>query len=216
MKAKRAPAEAERAAKIFRSLSREYPEAGCTLDHHSPLELLVSTILSAQCTDARVNQVTPKLFAKYRTAKDFAKRPIEELEREIKPTGFYRQKAKSIRAACRILVEKHQGEVPAAMDALLELPGVARKTANVVLGNGFGIASGIVVDTHVRRLAGRLDLSREKDPVKIEQDLIKLFPKKHWILVGHLLQAHGRRICLARKPLHEKCVVRALCPSADI
>jgi endonuclease-3 len=216
MKPKKWLAEAKRANAIFNSLTKKYPDAGCTLDYHSPLEILVATILSAQCTDARVNQVTPKLFAEFRTAKDFAERPVEELELMIKPTGFYRQKAKSIRGACRILVEKHNGEVPAAMDALLELPGVARKTANVVLGNAFGIACGIVVDTHVRRLAGRLDLSREKDPVKIEQDLMKLFPKKRWILVGHLLQAHGRRICLARKPLHGKCVVRTLCPSADI
>ena len=216
IKTKKTAGLGECAKKIFGILEKEYPNARCTLDYRSPFELLVATILSAQCTDARVNQITPSLFKKYPRPEDYLHRPVSELEKDIRPTGFFRNKARSIVGSSRILVEKHRGEVPDTMDALLELPGVSRKTANVVLGNAFGIASGVVVDTHVRRLADRLRLSEQKDPAKIEKDLMEILPQKNWILFSHLMQAHGRKICIARKPRCPQCVINKLCPSAQI
>jgi endonuclease III len=211
-----APETKKRARRIVRVLKKEYPEARCSLNYSNPLELLVATILSAQCTDERVNLVTADLFRKYRTAEDYAAAPAEELERDIHSTGFFRNKAKSIQGACRLISERHGGDVPASMDELLELPGVARKTANVVLGNAYGIASGVVVDTHVARLSERLGLSREKTPEKIEQDLASLVPESDWILFPHLLIAHGRKVCKARAPVCGECVLAKLCPSAFI
>jgi len=204
----------ERSHEILRILKETYPEAGIALKFENPLQLLVATILSAQCTDERVNRVTPGLFKKYPSARAFAEADPEELAQDIRPTGFYKQKAGFIKEACRILVEKHGGEVPKSMEALLELPGVARKTANIVLTNAYGIVEGIPVDTHVRRLAHRLGLSRQKDPLRIERDLMDLIPKEDWAVIPYVLQAHGRRICTARKPKCEKCVVKDLCPSA--
>ena len=169
------------AAEVVRLLRREYPDAACTLDFHTPLELLIATILSAQCTDQRVNQVTPGLFRKYPSAAHYARAPLAELEHDIQSTGFFRNKAKNIQAACRVLVERYQGQVPQEIESLVELPGVGRKTANVILGTAFGIASGIVVDTHVARVSRRLGLTREKDPVKIERDLMELIPRREWV-----------------------------------
>jgi len=204
----------ERLRRIVRTLGRVYGDAHCALVHSNALQLLVATILSAQCTDNRVNSVTSELFKKYRTAKDFADADPKELEAAIRPTGFFRNKAKSIRGAAARIVEKHGGEVPSTMEELLELPGVARKTANVVLGTWFGKATGVVVDTHVRRLAQRLQLTREDDPKKIEQDLMKLLPIEEWINFSHRLIWHGRRICTARKPKCGECPIAADCPSA--
>jgi len=198
---------------MIRTLKREYPKARCSLDYSSPLELLVATILSAQCTDERVNKVTPGLFRRYPTAADYASAPPEELEREIHSTGFFRNKARSIQGACRQLRDEHGGRVPQTMDELLKLPGVARKTANVVLGNAYGQASGVVVDTHVARLSERLGLSAEKAPEKIEQDLMRLVPRRDWVLFPHLLIAHGRKICKARAPLCCDCPLQQVCPS---
>ncbi len=206
--------EKKRARRIIGLLKREYPDATCSLNHTSPLELLVATILSAQCTDERVNLVTADLFRKYRTCEDYAAAPAAELEQDIRSTGFFRNKAKAIQGACRLLLEEFGGRVPETMDELLRLPGVARKTANVVLGNAFGIASGVVVDTHVARLSARLALSAEKSPEKIEQDLINLVPEADWIVFPHLLIAHGRKICKARTPLCAECVLEPLCPSS--
>lgn len=206
--------EQQRARKIISLLKRAYPDAQCSLNHTNSLELLVATILSAQCTDERVNLVTVSLFSKYRCSDDYVKVPTSELEEDIRSTGFYRNKARAIQGACRIISEQHQGKVPDAMEALLELPGVARKTANVVLGNAFGITSGIVVDTHVARLSGRLGLSAEQQPEKIERDLMPLVPRKEWIHFPHLLIAHGRQVCKARTPLCEECPVERLCPSS--
>ena len=206
--------EKQRTRTIIRLLRREYPEARCTLDYSNPLELLVATILSAQCTDERVNLVTADLFRKYRGCEDYLHATQSELESDIRPTGFYRNKAKAIRGACRMISEQYGGRVPETMDHLLALPGVARKTANVVLGNAFGIASGVVVDTHVSRLAARLGLSTEKQAGKIERDLMELVPKKDWIDFSHLLIAHGRQVCKARTPLCADCVVERLCPSS--
>ena len=206
--------EKERTRKIIRLLKRAYPDAQCSLHHANPLELLVATILSAQCTDERVNLVTADLFRKYRSWEDYAKVEQSELEADIRPTGFFRNKARAIQGACRMIGEQFGGHVPARMDDLLKLPGVARKTANVVLGNAFGIASGIVVDTHVTRLAGRLALSTQKTAEKIERDLVELVPRKDWIDFSHLLIAHGRKTCKARTPLCEECVVEELCPSS--
>ena len=206
----------QRAGRITRRLKKEYPEARCSLNHTSPLELLVATILSAQCTDERVNLVTAELFRKYRTCADYLRVAQTELESDIRPTGFFRNKARAIQGACRLIEERHAGEVPAEMEALLELPGVARKTANVVLGNAFGIASGVVVDTHVTRLSSRLGLSQAKTAEKIEQELAELIPRKDWIIFPHLLIAHGRKVCKARTPLCGECVVAAECPSAQI
>jgi endonuclease-3 len=208
------PEKKKRVRRVVSTLKKEYPDARCSLDHASPLELLVATILSAQCTDERVNLVTADLFRKYRTWQDYASAPSAELERDIHSTGFFRNKAKSIQGACRMIGERHGGRVPDSMEPLLELPGVARKTANVVLGNAYGIASGVVVDTHVARLSERLGFSSEKSPEKIERDLASLVPKSDWILFPHLLIAHGRKICKARTPLCGVCPVAKLCPSA--
>lgn len=204
----------ERLRKIVRTLARAYGDAHCALVHSNALQLLVATILSAQCTDNRVNSVTAELFRKYRTAKDFADADPKELEAAIRSTGFFRNKAKSIRGAAARIVEKHGGEVPSTMEELLELPGVARKTANVVLGTWFGKASGVVVDTHVHRIARRLQLTCEDDPKKIEQDLMKLLPIEEWINFSHRLIWHGRRICMARKPKCGECPIAEECPSA--
>jgi len=204
----------KRLQSIMGALAAAYPKAHCELNFANPLELLISTILSAQCTDTRVNQVTAELFKKYRTAKDYAEADPEKFAMEIRSTGFYRNKAKNIQNACRELVEKHGGQVPASMEELTRLPGVGRKTANVVLGNAFGINAGIVVDTHVARLAGRLGLTKETDPEKIEQALMALVPQKDWTLFSHWLIWHGRRRCSARKPDCANCEIRQWCPSA--
>ena len=205
---------AERVRIILPILKKAYPLARCSLDHAKPLELLVATILSAQCTDDRVNIVTKSLFKKYRTAKDYAAVPREELEKDIQSTGFFRNKAKSIRAMAASLIEKHGGAVPRTMDELTELAGVGRKTANVVLGNAFGINVGVTVDTHVTRLSDRLGLTKHTDAVKIEQDLMPIVPQEDWALWSHLLIHHGRAICQARKPKCAECVVNDWCPSA--
>ena len=205
-------AKIERTQKIIAVLRATYPDAHCELHFSTPLELLVATILSAQCTDKRVNLVTAELFKKYRSAADFAAAPLAEIEAAVKSTGFFRNKAKNIQACCAALVEKFAGEVPHTMAELHSLAGVGRKTANVVLGNAFGINAGVVVDTHVTRLAGRLGMTRETDAVKIEQDLIKLVPPKDWMMFSHWLIWHGRRRCSARKPECENCEVKNLCP----
>jgi endonuclease III len=205
-----------RAAKIVRQLARTYAGATTALDWSNPLELLVATILSAQCTDERVNKVTKSLFLKYRTAADYAAASQEQLERDIQSTGFFRNKAKNLRACCQVLADRFSGQVPADMDALVELPGVGRKTANVVLGTAFGIASGIVVDTHVARLSTRMGLTQNKDPVKIEQDLQALIPPRQWIDFAHYLIHHGRRVCAARKPNCEECPVSSHCPRVGV
>jgi endonuclease III len=210
------PEEKKRVRRLIKLLRAEYPEARCSLDHTNPLELLVATILSAQCTDERVNAVTAGLFRKYRTWEDYASAPAAELERDIHSTGFFRNKAKSIQGACRQIGERHGGSVPRTMDELLGLPGVARKTANVVLGNAYRIASGVVVDTHVSRLSARLGLSAEKTAEKIERDLTAVVPESDWIDFSHLLIAHGRKVCKARNPLCGACVLATLCPSAGL
>ncbi len=204
----------KRAVKIIALLSKEYPEAKCSLDYRNPLQLLVSTILSAQCTDKRVNLVTPALFEKLKTARDYAAADIGVLEECVRTTGFYRNKAKSLKNAGRALVEKFDGQVPRTMEELLSLPGVGRKTANVVLGNAFGIAAGVVVDTHVNRIAARLGLAPKESPEKMERKLMEVVPKKHWILFPHLLIHHGRAVCKAQRPNCRGCVVRKLCPSS--
>ncbi|HEX7175828.1 MAG TPA: endonuclease III [Pyrinomonadaceae bacterium] len=209
-------ADRQRTARIIRKLKKSYPDARCSLNHTSPLELLVATILSAQCTDERVNLVTANLFRKYRRASDYIAVPQTELEADIRSTGFFRNKAKAIQGACRLLDERHGGEVPADMEALLELPGVARKTANVVLGNAYGEASGVVVDTHVTRVSSRLGLSAQNTAEKIEQDLIELVPRSDWIIFPHLLIAHGRKVCKARTPLCAECVLSPDCPSSTV
>jgi endonuclease-3 len=206
--------EKQRTQKIIRLLKREYPEAHCSLNHSNPLELLIATILSAQCTDERVNIVTAKLFRKYRRSEDYYAVAQTELENDIRSTGFYHNKAKAIQGACRIINEQHEGRVPENLEDLLALPGVARKTANVVLGNAFNITSGIVVDTHVARLSERLRLTEHTQPEKIERDLMELVPRKDWIIFSHLLIAHGRLVCKARTPLCGECVVEPLCPSS--
>ncbi len=195
-------------------LKEEYPDARTELNWKNPLQLLVATILSAQSTDVRVNEVTKGLFEKYRTAEDYTQADLGRLEEEIRPTGFFRNKARSIRNMARILVEDHGGEVPRTMSELVRLPGVGRKTANVVLGNAFGIDEGVVVDTHVRRVAGRLGLSGERDPEKIERDLLRVVPEGERTLFSHLLIFHGRRVCKARKPDCPNCVLNDVCPSA--
>ena len=215
-RAKRFAPAAARAPEIYRRLSAAYPDAKCALDHRNPYELLVATILSAQCTDKRVNMVTPALFAKYPDAPTLAAAKPEDLEAMIQSTGFFRNKTRSLLGMSAKVVDAHGGDVPATMEQLVELPGVGRKTANVVLGNAFDTNVGIVVDTHVTRLSQRLALSREKDPVKIEQDLMTLFPKHQWTMLAHLLISHGRAICDARRPLCEKCVVNDLCPSSRV
>lgn len=206
----------QRAKVIVQKLKRYYPDAHCALDHDNALELLVATILSAQCTDERVNQVTKSLFQHYRTAHDYADADLAELEREVKSTGFFRSKAKSIKGSGARLVAEHGGQVPADLAALTALPGVGRKTANVVLGNAFGVAVGIVVDTHVKRLAYRLGLTSAKTPEKVEADLLALVDKRDWINFSHWLIFHGRRICKARKPQCEICPLEGECPKRGV
>ena len=195
-------------------LERLYPEAGCTLDHLNPLQLLVSTILSAQCKDERVNGVTPALFRRCRTAADFARMPLAELESMIRSLGFFRVKARSIRNSCARIVSIHGGEVPRTLDELTALPGVGRKTANVILSNAFGINQGIAVDTHVGRLSLRLGLSRENDPAGVERDLMTMVPREEWAVISHRLISHGRSVCRARHPLCYECMLAPKCPSA--
>jgi endonuclease-3 len=212
------PPLAERAPRtlgIVARLEAAYPDAQCALRHANPLQLLIATILSAQCTDARVNMVTPALFARYPTAEAFADAELHELEEMIRSTGFYHNKAKNIIGCCQALVLRHGGQVPADLDALVALPGVGRKTANVVLGNAFGIP-GVVVDTHVTRLSQRLDLTSQEDPNKIERDLMEIVPRDKWTLWAHLLIEHGRRVCKARAPQCVACVLADLCPSSDV
>ena len=206
----------QRAAKIIRLLAKTYPDATCALEFHNPLELLIATILSAQCTDQRVNLVTKELFRKYRNAADYARAPLAELERDIQSTGFFRNKAKSIHGCCETLAERFGGEVLRDMESLVELPGVGRKTANVVLGTAYHIASGVVVDTHVTRVSRRLGLTTEKDAVRIEQDLTALLPKKEWIDFSHRVIWHGRKICAARKPLCKQCPLLPVCPRVGV
>ncbi|MBK9153670.1 MAG: endonuclease III [Chloracidobacterium sp.] len=203
---------ATRSAEIIRRLKKTYPDAHCALQHSNAFELLIATILSAQCTDERVNIVTSTLFRKYRSPQDFLAASQTELENDIRSTGFFRNKAKNIRAACERIVEVYGGKVPDSMEDILTLGGVARKTANVVLGNAFGIASGVVVDTHVSRLSQRLGLTEAKQPEKIEADLMELVPKKHWIMFPHWMIFHGRQVCQARKPKCASCVLADLCP----
>jgi endonuclease-3 len=205
-----------RTRKIITRLRREFPAARCALDHHNPLELLVATILSAQCTDARVNMVTPALFAKYRTAADYATADPAVFEKEIQSTGFFRNKTKSILGMAHALLERHGGRVPDTMEELVALPGVGRKTANVVLGNAFGKNEGIVVDTHVQRISGLLELTAERTPEKIERDLMAVVPRKDWTIFSHLLILHGRKTCIARRPKCEACVINRLCPSSRV
>jgi endonuclease-3 len=203
-----------RAARVTRILARHYGKAECALRHRNALELLVATILSAQCTDVRVNLVTPGLFRRFPTARALADADRVELERLIRSTGFYRNKARSLRGAARRIVEKHGGEVPGTMEELLELPGVARKTANVVLGTWFGKASGVVVDTHVLRITGLLQLTRQTNPARVERELMELLPEREWIDFSHRLIRHGRRICIARRPKCDVCPLASCCPSA--
>ena len=219
MKTKTKNPQAERRArvrKIVARLEREYPDATCALHHSSALELVVATILSAQCTDARVNMVTPVLFAKYRTSRDYAAADPRVLEREIQSTGFFRNKTKSIIGMAQALVEHHGGEVPDTMEALTALPGVGRKTANVILGTWFKKNEGVVVDTHVQRLSRLMKLTRHDDPVKIERDLMELLPRDKWTWWSHTLIQHGRQVCIARRPKCEECVVNKLCPSSRV
>jgi len=209
-------ARASRLKKIIAALDRAYPEAHCELHHTDPLELLVATILSAQCTDKRVNIVAKELFKKYRSAADYANAPRAELEQAIKSTGFFRNKAKNIQACCRKLIKRHGSRVPRTMEELTQLDGVGRKTANVVLGNAFGINAGVVVDTHVSRLSQRLGLTSQKTPEKIELELMALVPQKQWALFSHWLIWHGRRRCDARKPDCEGCEIKKLCPQIGV
>jgi len=205
-----------RAQALCEAFPRIYPDAHCELNHSNPLELLIATILSAQCSDVQVNKVTPNLFKKYRTARDYAEADPDALERDLRAIGLYRNKAKNIRAACRILADRHGGAVPRSMEELIQLPGVGRKTANVVLGNAFGQNVGIVVDTHVARLSTRLGLTRQTDPAKIEIALMKIVPREKWTLFSHWLIFHGRRRCKAQNPDCPGCELRHLCPSARI
>jgi endonuclease-3 len=207
--------EPKRVAAILAKLDQAYPNATCELKHESPFQLLVSTILSAQCTDVRVNQVTESLFKKYTSPEAFAYATPSELEKEIRPTGFFRNKTKSIMGASKAIVEQFGGQVPHTMEEILTLPGVARKTGNVVLGTAYGLASGIVVDTHVLRLSRRLDLTRHEEPKKVEEDLMKIIPQEKWISFSHQLIWHGRRVCVARKPKCVECNLEPLCYSKD-
>ena len=211
---RQAPIE-ERAPEVIRRLEAAYPDAKVALNFSNPLECLVATILSAQCTDEKVNEVTATLFKKYRRAEDYLAVPEDELKADIKPTGFFNQKAASIRAACQRIVEVYGGEVPGTMEDLLTLRGVARKTANIVLGNSFGVVEGIAVDTHVKRLANRIGFSDESDPVKIEQDLMRLIPREKWFSFTYVLIDHGRAICHAKKPRCTECPIEPLCPSSQ-
>jgi endonuclease-3 len=205
----------QRVRRILGVLARLYPDAHCALHHDNPLQLLIATILSAQCTDVRVNLVTPALFARYRDARAFAEADIGELEKAIQSTGFFRNKARSIKACCRILVDEHGGRVPATMEELVPLPGVGRKTANVILGNAFGVP-GITVDTHVGRLSRRLGLTTAEDPVKVERDLMALVPEKDWTMFSHRLIFHGRQVCFARKPNCPGCALEKYCPKVGV
>ena len=205
MKRKTPALPAEKIEAVLKLLDQYYPNAQCSLNFSNPLELMVATILSAQCTDERVNQVTSSLFRKYPTMESFADARLEELEEDIRPTGFFRNKAKNIRETCRILVDQYDGKIPNDLEKLIKLPGIGRKTANVILGNAFHIASGIVVDTHVARVSRRLGLTSNENPGKIEQDLMDLIPADRWILFSHQLIQHGRQVCLARKPKCEEC-----------
>jgi endonuclease-3 len=219
--AARQPAEAademrRRARTVVRRLTKTYPDAKCSLAFRNPLELVVATILSAQCTDDRVNMVTPALFRRYPTVEAFAQARLGDIEELIRSTGFYRNKAKSIIGMATSVVDQHDGAIPRDMDALVALPGVGRKTANVVLGNAFGIAAGVVVDTHVGRITRLLRFTSEKDPVKVERDLIDIVPKRSWILFPHLMIQHGRAVCIARRPRCTECVLADLCPSAQL
>ena len=206
----------ERAEQIYDLLWEEYPDARCALEHRDPYQLSVATILSAQCTDERVNMVTPTLFEAYPSVEELACARPEELEEMIRSTGFFRNKAKSLIGMATGVSEKHGGELPRSMDELVKLPGMGRKTANVVLGNAFGIDEGVVVDTHVKRLSGLMGLSGEKTPEKIEQDLMGIFPRERWTMLSHLLIFHGRQVCKARKPRCEACLVSHLCPSSRV
>lgn len=211
------PAERKtRADKIVRLLTKHYSDAKCSLDFRTPHQLLVATILSAQCTDERVNKVTPTLFRKYASVRSFAEADSKELEQAIFTTGFYVNKAKAVKNSARELVERFGGEIPRTLDELVKLPGVGRKTASVVLGAGFGLAEGVVVDTHVARISRLLGLTTEKDPVKIERDLIAVLPKKHWIGYSHMLITHGRSLCVARRPRCRDCFLSKLCPSSEV
>ena len=204
----------ERANQIIDLLTEEYPEAKTALKYKNPLEMLVATLLSAQTTDKQVNQVTKKLFKKYKSAEDYAKADLKELQEDVRSTGFYRNKAKNLKNMGRMLIEKYNSKVPHTMEELIELPGVARKTANIVLSNAFGIIAGVAVDTHVRRLAQRLGLTEKKNQDKIEEDLMEIVPKSQWKNITDLLIFHGRRICNARKPKCDECVLNKICPSA--
>jgi len=203
-------------AKILKALEREYPDATCSLNFTTPLELLVATILSAQCTDERVNQVTRDLFQKYKTARDYAQVSQTELEKDIQSTGFYKNKAKNIRECCQQLEQRFGGDVPKDIEQLVSLPGVGRKTANVVLGTAYGIPSGIVVDTHVARISQRLGLTQNTNPEKIEQDLMQLIPQDEWIAFGHRVIQHGRKYCTARKPACDACPLSSFCPKIGV
>jgi len=209
------PTNPKRVASILQKLDEAYPDATCELKHANPFQLLISTILSAQCTDVRVNQVTESLYKKYPNPQAFAYANPSELEQEIRPTGFFRNKTKSVMGASKAVVEKFGGEVPRTMEEILTLPGVARKTGNVVLGTAYGIASGLVVDTHVMRLANRLELTKSQEPKKIEQDLMKLIPQNKWIQFSHQMIWHGRRVCIARNPKCSKCNLERICNSKD-
>lgn len=204
----------ERIVEIIKILGRTYPQSRTALYYKTPLQILIATVLAAQCTDQRVNKITPHLFKKYKTALDFAKAKQPILEQEIRSTGFYRNKAKNIIATSKKIVENFEGKVPDNMKELITLPGIARKTANIVLSSGFKKAEGIAVDTHVKRLSERIGLSKERDPNKIEQDLMKIVPKKDWLNFNYMLVDHGRKICRARKPLCPECAIKHLCPSA--
>ncbi len=210
------PAAKRHATRVWRRLAKLYPDSGCSLDHRNPLELLVATILSAQCTDVRVNQVTPKLFAAFPSAAHYARGSAARLEAAIHSTGFYRNKAKAIRGAAEMLVDEYDGEVPDTMEALLRLPGVARKTANVVLGNAFGKSTGVVVDTHVFRISHRLGLAVQKNPNHVEQELMALLPQREWVAFSHRVIDHGRAVCHARRPACAACELADLCPSAEV
>ena len=204
------------ALEVYSRLKRAYPDAHTELDHETPLQLLIATILSAQCTDKRVNMVTPLVFRTFPTAQSLADADPEKLEEMIRSTGFFRNKTKSLIALGKALVERHQGEVPDSMDLLVKLPGVGRKTANVILGNAFGKNEGVVVDTHVGRLSLRLGLTKQTDPVKVEQDLMKLFPRDDWAMLAHLLIFHGRRVCFAKSPQCAICTLNDICPSSTV
>jgi endonuclease-3 len=205
----------QRAKQIAAGLAKLYPDAKCALDHENPLQLLIATILSAQCTDVRVNMVTPALFARYPDAAAFANADVGELETAIQSTGFFRNKAKNIMACCKLIVEKHGGKVPGTMAELVVLPGVGRKTANVILGNAFD-TPGVTVDTHVQRLSRRMGLTKEEDPVKIEHDLMELFPEKEWTMFSHRMIFHGRQVCYARRPRCEECTLNKVCPKIGV